>query len=124
MRLQYPDNVRIVRLPCTGKVDVQHLLAAFEGGADGVMVVGCLEGECHYMTGNLRARKRVERAQALLAQIGMDSERVEMFNLSAGEGPRFARVVTEFTERISGLGPAMSPKTNEQETQVMAEGET
>ena len=106
MRLQYPDNIRIIRVPCTGKVDVKHLLDAFESGADGVFVAGCLEGDCHFMTGNLRARKRVERVKKLLADIGMDPERLEMYNLSAGQGPRFAQITTEFVERISGLGPS------------------
>ncbi len=67
MRLQYADNVRIVAIPCTGKMDVKFLLTALENGADGVMGVGCLEGECHYLTGNLRARKRVERVKEILA---------------------------------------------------------
>ena len=105
MRLQYPDYVRIVRVPCTGKVDVKFLLEAFEEGADGVLVAGCLEGDCHYLTGNLRARKRVNRTKAILSEIGIEPERVEMFNLSAGQGPRFAEIVTEFTQRIIELGP-------------------
>jgi F420-non-reducing hydrogenase iron-sulfur subunit len=105
MRLQYPDNVRIVRVPCTGKVDVKFLLDALENGADGVMVAGCLEGDCHYLTGNLRARKRVERVKKILDSIGIEPERVEMYNLSSGQGPRFAEITTEFTERIQKLGP-------------------
>jgi len=67
MRLQYPDNVRVLRLPCTGKVEVDHILAAFERGVDGVMVAGCLEGGCHFLEGNLRARKRVGRAKQILS---------------------------------------------------------
>ena len=115
MRLQYPDNVRIVRVPCTGKVDVKFLLDAFENGADGVMVAGCLEGDCHFLTGNLRARKRVERTKEILKDIGIEPERVEMYNLSSGQGPRFAEIVTEFTERISGLGPPFQAKADHQE---------
>ena len=123
MRLQYPDNIRIVRVPCTGKVDVKYLLDAFENDADGVLVAGCLEGDCHYMTGNLRARRRVERAKSILAEIGIDPQRLEMYNLSAGEGPRFAEITTEFTERIVGLGPlhrAAGPveKTQPQEVEA------
>ena len=110
MRLQYPDNIRIVRVPCTGKVDVKYLLEAFESGADGVMVAGCLEGDCHFLTGNLRARRRVERAKAILSAAGIEPARVEMYNLSAGQGPRFAEIVTEFTERIFGLGPTFADK--------------
>jgi coenzyme F420-reducing hydrogenase delta subunit len=66
MRLTYPTNVKIVKVPCTGRVDIIHMLKAFENGADGVFVAGCLEGECHFLKGNLRARKRVAQAQALL----------------------------------------------------------
>jgi F420-non-reducing hydrogenase iron-sulfur subunit len=71
MRLQYPSNVKIIILPCTGKVDLIHILRAFEKGADGVYVVGCLEGACQYTSGNLRARKRVEQAREILAKIGV-----------------------------------------------------
>ena len=89
MRLQYPGNVRVLRLPCTGKIEVNYLLAAFERGVDGVIVAGCLEGGCHFLEGNLRARRRVERARQLLAEIGLEPERLEMFNLSSAEGTAF-----------------------------------
>lgn len=81
------------------------ILKAFENGADGVMVVGCLEGDCHYLTGNLRARARVGRVAKLLDEIGLGGQRVQMFNLSAGEGTKFARFATEMVERIRALGP-------------------
>jgi len=81
------------------------ILKAFENGADGVMVVGCLEGDCHYLSGNLRARARVQRMAGLLDQIGIGGERVQMFNLSAGEGTKFARFAQEMVERIRALGP-------------------
>jgi coenzyme F420-reducing hydrogenase delta subunit len=106
MRLQYPDSVRILRLPCTGKIEVNYLLAAFERGVDGVIVAGCLEGGCHYQEGNLRARRRVERAKQMLKEIGLEPERVEMFNLSSAEGTRFAAIVAEMNERIAQLGPS------------------
>jgi coenzyme F420-reducing hydrogenase delta subunit len=105
MRLQYPENIRIVSIPCTGKVDLIHLLRAFEKGADGVYLVGCLEGECRYIRGNIRARKRVEKAQAILESIGIGGERVQMYNLSSSEGPQFAAFATEMAEKIKGLGP-------------------
>ena len=105
MRLQYPDSIRIVGVPCTGNVDLIHLLRAFEKGADGVYVVGCLEGECRYNSGNLRARKRVEQAQKILESIGIGGERVHMYNLSSSEGPQFAKYATEMTEKITALGP-------------------
>ena len=69
MRLSYPDTIRILRLPCTGRVDVIHMLRAFQKGADGVYVAGCLEGECHFLTGNLRARRRVEYAKKILEDV-------------------------------------------------------
>ena len=105
MRLQYPPNIRIVRVPCSGKVDLIHILHAFEKGADGVCVLGCLEGDCHFNNGNLMARRRVERAQEILNSIGIEGERVKMYNLSSSEGPRFAQYATEFTEKINALGP-------------------
>jgi coenzyme F420-reducing hydrogenase delta subunit len=105
MRLKYPTNIRIIRVPCTGKVDVLHILRSFEKGADGVYVVGCLEGDCHFNSGNLRARKRVAQAQKILETIGVGGERVQMYNLSSAEGPRFARIAEEVVAKILELGP-------------------
>lgn len=106
LRLSYPPNVRVLRVPCTGKVEASQLLRAFEWGVDGVIVAGCLEGGCHFLEGNLRARKRVERVQQLLDEIGLGRSRLEMFNLSSAEGPRFAQIVREMTERLRSLGPS------------------
>ena len=106
MRLQYPSNVKIIRVPCTGKVDVIHLLRAIQMGADGVYVVGCLEGTCHYNEGNFQARERVEHVRTLLEEIGMEGDRVRMYNLSSGEGPTFAAYAKEMTEHIMSLGPS------------------
>ena len=106
MRLQYPTNVRVLKLPCTGKIEVNYLLTAFEKGVDGVIVAGCLEGGCHYLEGNLRARRRVERTREILGEIGLEPERVEMFNLSSAEGPRFAQIVNEMSARLAKLGPS------------------
>ncbi len=105
MRLQYPPNVRIIRLPCTGKVDAIHLVKAFEDGADAVFVAGCLEGQCHYLEGNLRAKKRVAYVKKLLTEVEIEPERLEMFNLSSAMGGRFAEIVEEMTERMTKLGP-------------------
>jgi F420-non-reducing hydrogenase iron-sulfur subunit len=110
MRLQYPHNVRIVKLPCTGKVDALHLMKAFEEGADGVFVAGCLEGQCHYLTGNLRARKRVNYVKRLLEEVGIEGDRVEIFNLSSAMGGRFAEIVEEMTEKVKALGPTYISK--------------
>ena len=106
MRLSYPYNIKIIQLPCTGRVDILHLLKAIEDGADGVYVAGCLEGECHFLSGNLKARKRVQYVKKVLEEIGLEPDRVEMFNMSAGEGPRFAEVAREMVERIKKLGPS------------------
>lgn len=106
MRLQYPPNVRVIQLPCSGRVDILHLLRAFEEGADGVYVAGCMEGDCHFLTGNFKARRKVNYVKKVLEQLGIEPERIEMFNMSSAEGPRFAQVAREFTERIKELGPS------------------
>lgn len=93
-------------LPCTGRIDESLLLKAFENGADGVMVVGCLEGDCHYISGNIRARARVKRIYGILESIKLGAERIRMFNLSAGEGSKFAAYANEFVEKIRELGPS------------------
>src|SRR5665811_1844733 len=105
MRLQYPTNIRMIKLPCTGKIEVIHLLRAIEAGADGVYAAGCLEGECHYLKGNLWARKHVDHVKTLLEEMGIEPERVEMYNMSSAMGVKFAEVATEFTQRIKELGP-------------------
>ncbi len=106
MRLQYPSNVEIVLIPCTGRFDVILALKAFEAGADGVYVAGCLEGTCHFLDGNIRAKKRVEYLKKQVAAIGLEAERVAMYNLSASQGPRFVEIVNEFTDIIKQLGPS------------------
>jgi coenzyme F420-reducing hydrogenase delta subunit len=121
MRLQYPDTVRVLRLPCTGKIEINYLLAAFERGVDGVIVAGCLEGGCHFQEGNLRARRRVERAKMILAEIGLEPERLEMFNLSSAEGTRFAEIVTLMSERIAKLGPSPLRPSHEKLEQAVDE---
>ncbi len=105
-RLEYPSNVKIVRVPCSGKVDALHMLRAFERGADGVLVAGCLEGDCHFSTGNLRARKKVAQVQRLLEEIGVGPERLELLLVSAGMGSNFARAAREITQKIRALGPS------------------
>lgn len=123
MRLQYPPNLRIIRLPCTGKVDVLFLLKAFEEGADGVYVAGCLEGDCHFLKGNLRAKKRVALAKHILDEVGIGGERLEMYNMSAAMGPRFAEVAREMTEKIRKLGPSPIKKTLGAESKRQGENE-
>lgn len=103
--MTYPAGIKIIRVPCTGKVDVIHLLRAMEKGADGAYVVGCMEGDCHFNAGNFRARKRVEQAANILDDIGIGGERVRMYNLSSSEGPLFAKYAVEMDEIIRNLGP-------------------
>lgn len=110
MRLQYPTNIRVIQLPCSGRVDIIHLLKAFEDGLDGVYVAGCEEGDCHFLTGNLKARRKVEYVKKVLESLGVEPGRVEMYNMSSAEGPRFAQVANEFYQRIKELGPSPVPK--------------
>lgn len=105
LRLQYPPTVRMIEQPCSGKVDIRLLLQAFEDGADGVYVAGCMDGDCHFLKGNIRAKKRVNAAKKILDKVGVGGERLEMFNLSGSMGPRFAEIANEMTERILRLGP-------------------
>ena len=98
--------MKVIQVPCSGRVDILHLLKAIEDGADGVYVAGCLEGECHFLTGNLKAKRRVQYVKKTLEELGIEPERVDMFNLSAGEGPRFAEIAVEMVSRIKELGPS------------------
>ncbi|WP_319522753.1 hydrogenase iron-sulfur subunit [uncultured Desulfosarcina sp.] len=105
MRLNYPSNIKVIQIPCSGRVDMLHLLTAVERGADGVYVAGCMEGECHFVEGNLKTRRKVESVQRILKELGIEPERVQMFNLSSAMGPRFAEIASEMTEKIRALGP-------------------
>jgi F420-non-reducing hydrogenase iron-sulfur subunit len=104
--MNYPTNVKIIRVPCTGKVDALYLLKALEDGIDGVYVAGCEEGDCHFLKGNLRAKKRVGYVKSILKDLGINPGRVEMYNMSAADGPRFVDVARSFTKRIKALGPS------------------
>lgn len=104
-RFQYPPTLRVIRVMCSGRVDPAFVLRSFSKGADGVMVLGCHPGDCHYATGNYYARNRVEMLKQLLSLAEIDPERLLLDWVSAGEGERFARVVTGFTVRIRALGP-------------------
>ena len=106
LRLQYSPKIKIVQLPCTGRLDVLMVLHTLENGADGVMVAGCLPGNCHYLDGNTNARRRVDHIQALLKQINLEPGRVRMFNMSAAMASQFVAAATEMTEQISNLGPS------------------
>jgi coenzyme F420-reducing hydrogenase delta subunit len=106
LHIQYPANVKFVRLPCTGKTDVRYLLEAFEQGSDGVYLVACPLGNCHHVRGNERGLARVERAKELLDEIGLGGERLDMFFMSGSQGQTFAMAAQEMTERIRKLGPS------------------
>ena len=104
-RMQYPAGVRIISVPCTGKLEMEHILEAFEKGVDGVLIVGCLEGGCHYVEGNLRARKRTDRIRDVLDEIGLGSERLQMVNLSDSMASAFVQHIQEIMGTIRALGP-------------------
>jgi len=104
-RMQYPPNVRVIHAPCTGKIEMEHILEAFEDGIDGILVAGCLEGGCHFQEGNLRARKRTDRIRAMLDEIGVGANRLRMVNLSAAMAPTFVERVKEIVAEVTKLGP-------------------
>ncbi|MGQ9458932.1 MAG: hydrogenase iron-sulfur subunit [Anaerolineae bacterium] len=104
-RLQYAPNVRVVRVMCSGRVSPELVLHAFREGADGVLVLGCHIGDCHYAEGNHRTAKRIPILRNLLQYVGIEPERLRLDWASSAEGDKVARVVTEFTETVRALGP-------------------
>jgi len=104
-RIGYPQNLRAVRVMCSGRVEPEFVLEAFAQGADGVLICGCHPGDCHYLTGNCRAEARHTLLQATLAQLGIEPERCRLEWVSAQEGERFATLVTEMTAALRDLGP-------------------
>jgi len=106
-RIQYPPNIRIIRVMCSGRIEPSFILEAFKQGADGVLVAGChLPSDCHYLAGNFKAQRRVLMLKELLKQLGIEPERLRLEWVSAAEGDRFARVIKEMTKEIKGLGPS------------------
>jgi F420-non-reducing hydrogenase iron-sulfur subunit len=104
-RMQYPTNVRVIHVPCTGKIEMEQILSAFERGVDGVLIAGCLEGGCHFLEGNLRAKRRTEHLRQTLDAIGVGSTRLRMVNLSAAMAPTFVQRVSEIVDTVRKLGP-------------------
>jgi F420-non-reducing hydrogenase iron-sulfur subunit len=105
-RFQYPPNIRVIRVMCSGRVDPAFVLKALKNGADGVLVSGCHIGDCHYISGNEYTQERFERLHTILIkQLGIDEKRVRLEWVSASEGKRFSEVITEFTNQIKELGP-------------------
>lgn len=105
-RIQYPPNVRIIRLMCTGAVDPVYILKAITEGVDGVLIGGCHPGDCHYTDGNYKARRRVAILKSILKSIGFDESRVMLRWISASEGARFAETISEFVDILKEKGPS------------------
>jgi F420-non-reducing hydrogenase iron-sulfur subunit len=104
-RMKYPPNMVPVKTNCSGRIDPTFVMKAFKEGADGVLIAGCHPGDCHYINGNYRTAGRYPLLEVLLRQLGIEPERVRLEWISAAEGDKFARTVSEFTEQIRALGP-------------------
>ena len=105
-RIQYPPNVRVIRVPCSGRVNPLYILRALQHGADGVLVSGCHPGDCHYISGNYAARRKFAMLKNFLEHLGLEPGRVQFSWVSAAEGEKFASVIREVTESVRQLGPA------------------
>ena len=105
-RLQYGPNVRIIRVPCSGRIDPLYILRALQNGADGVLVSGCHPGDCHYISGNLVARRKFAIMKRMITYIGLEPERVQFSWVSASEGGRFAALMNKVIDDIKKLGPS------------------
>ncbi|HDZ20885.1 hypothetical protein LCGC14_0015130 [marine sediment metagenome] len=108
-RMQYAPNVRIIRVPCSGRVSPMHILSALHRGADGVLVSGCHPGDCHYISGNLVARRKFSMLKTFLEHVGVEPERVQFSWVSASEGARFASLMEKVVQDIIRIGPARMP---------------
>jgi len=104
-RTEYPPNVQVVRVLCTGRVDPTFIVSALADGMDGVLVCGCHPGDCHYINGNCKAAGRMELLSTMLGQLGIEPERVRLEWISASEGGRYAELIAEMTEQVRALGP-------------------
>jgi F420-non-reducing hydrogenase iron-sulfur subunit len=105
-RIQYPPNLRVVRVMCSGRVHPTFILEAFRNGADGILVAGCHPGDCHYISGNHKAENRVLMLKKTLEQLGLEPERLRLEWVSASEGDRFAMVIKDMTKELTKLGPS------------------
>jgi F420-non-reducing hydrogenase iron-sulfur subunit len=114
MRLQYPPNIRIIRTPCTGRLEADYYMRAFEKGADGVLVAGCLEGGCHFIDGNLYARRRVNAVRDILKESGLNPDRLRMVNLSASMAKPLVDYMIEMVDTVKKLGPSPVKNKNTQ----------
>ncbi|MFH1556921.1 MAG: hydrogenase iron-sulfur subunit [Pseudomonadota bacterium] len=105
-RFQYPTNVRVIRVPCSGRINPMYIVKALQEGVDGVLVSGCHPGDCHYISGNLVARRKFALLKNFLGYVGIEPERVQFSWVSASEGSRFAALITQVVRNIKKLGPA------------------
>ncbi|OGL47087.1 MAG: methyl-viologen-reducing hydrogenase subunit delta [Candidatus Schekmanbacteria bacterium RBG_16_38_10] len=104
-RIQYPSNIRVIRVPCSGRVDPFYIIKALQNGIDGVLVSGCHPGDCHYISGNLIARRKFALLKSFLEYIGIEPGRVQFSWVSAAEGDRFAQIIEKVTREVKELGP-------------------
>ena len=107
-RIQYSPNIRVIRVMCSGRVDPLFVLKALSVGADGVLILGCHPGDCHYIEGNYKTLRRIPLLKKMLKQLGIEEERVRLEWISASEGAKFAEVANNFTQTIKNLGPSSS----------------
>ena len=114
-RLQYPPNIRIIRAPCTGRLEIDFFMKAFEAGVDGVLVAGCEEGSCHFKEGNYLAKRRVNTTKQLLQEAGLEQERLRMVNVSAADSQKFVDYIRDMVEAVAKLGPARNKRTTPKE---------
>jgi len=105
MKKALPDNVKIVQVPCTGRIEILHLLKPFEEGADGVYVAGCQEDSCQYMDGIGKAAKRVDQVKKMLEELDIEPDRIRLFHLSAGKGQEYVDAAWEMVDTVKALGP-------------------
>ncbi len=105
-RMQYPPNARVIRVMCTGRLEPEFILRAFELGADGVLVAGCHIGDCHYVSGNEKAEQKIAMTAELLDVLGMDKRRLRLEWISASEGRKFADTMKDFVDKLRELGPS------------------
>jgi F420-non-reducing hydrogenase iron-sulfur subunit len=106
-RFQYPTNLRVIRVMCSGRVHPAHIMEAFKNGADGVLIAGCHPpNDCHYISGNLKAQRRVALLKIVLKQLGLDENRLRLDWVSAAEGDKFAKLIQSFTDELKEMGPS------------------
>ena len=122
-RIKYPQNVTVIRTMCSGRVDPKFVLKAFASGADGVIVMGCHPGDCHYVSGNYKTMARIPLLRNMIKEFGIEPERLELQWVSAAEGDRFAEVITGFVEKIKEMGPLSIPGQIVPDVQVAAQQE-